>query len=219
MQEKVAAMSVIQNFLSNIPDLHTWDGGVTWNTGGFSRTELEVIHDTIMHEVGEDAVVAETGAGNSTLAMLLANPARLISIAPDAELFGRIREAGASLGVDLAALESIEELSEDVLPDIAKELEQNNSALDFCLIDGGHGWPTVFVDFCYFNRALKAGGFLMIDDIQLYSVNELANFLAEDPNFELRRTMPKSLLFRKTQAVRYLPDFGGQPYIKKKSKL
>ena len=212
-------MSVFENFLNNIPDLHSWDGGVTWNTGGFSRTELTIIHDTIAHEIGADAVLAETGAGNSTLAMLSTTPARLVSIAPDAELFDRIIRACKSMGIGTAGLEKVEARSEDALPELAKKLEQDNGELDFCLIDGGHGWPTVFVDFCYFNRVLKVGGFLMIDDIQLYSVGELSRFLKEDPRFELISTMPKSLLFKKTRPVRYLPDFGGQPYIMRKSEL
>ncbi len=211
-------MSIVEEFLDNIPELHSWDGGVTWNKGGFSRLELEIIYNTIVQEIGLNAVVAETGAGNSTLAMLLAEPARLTSIAPDAELFHRINSACNSIGINAAPLDNVEARSEDALPDFAKELEQSDCELDFCLIDGGHGWPTVFVDFCYFNRVLKVGGFLMIDDTQLFSVEELSNFLIEDPCFEVHTVMRKSILFRKTRSLRYLPDFGAQPYIMRKSK-
>jgi hypothetical protein len=31
---------LFEEYLQNIPLLHTWDGGFTWNTGGFGRTEL-----------------------------------------------------------------------------------------------------------------------------------------------------------------------------------
>ena len=34
-------------------------------------------------------------------------------------------------------------------------------------IDGNHGWPAVFIDFCYLNRMLRPGGLMFIDDVQV----------------------------------------------------
>jgi hypothetical protein len=86
--------------------------------------------------------------------------------------------------------------------------------LDFALIDGGHGWPTVFVDFCYTFFALKRGGVLAIDDTNLYSVNQLVLLLKNQPDFELIGNYQKLAVFRKKLDKRFLPDFGAQPFIK-----
>lgn len=206
-----------EKFLSDIPRLHSWDGGQTWKTGGFARRELEAIIELLRVEVGTGAFAAETGAGNSTLAMLIGGAARVTSIAPDPALFERIRRAAAAIGIDDAALDPVVSMSEDKLPSISEAIEEGGRLLDVALIDGGHGWPTVFVDFCYLNRVLRRGGFLMLDDIQIYSVKELARLLGEDSNFLLYKKLPKTLIFQKRTAARYLADHGGQPYIKRRS--
>jgi hypothetical protein len=33
----------LKEYFENIPLLHTWDGGQTWNTGGLDRRALEII--------------------------------------------------------------------------------------------------------------------------------------------------------------------------------
>lgn len=211
-------MSDIEAFLTDIPKLHSWDGGATWNTGGFTRHELSAIIDTISQGIGAGAHVAETGAGNSTVAMVLAGAENVISVAPDEPLFERISEACRRFGREPAALQAHVALSEEVLPRLAEAIEGSGRPLDFALIDGGHGWPTVFVDFCYLNRVLRQDGFLMVDDIQIHAVKELARLLMEDKNFALVKKFRKTLLFRKKTAIRYLPDFGAQPYIRRRSK-
>lgn len=208
----------VEAFLSDIPKLHSWDGGVTWNTGGFTRTELSAIIDTVARDLGAGAHVAETGAGNSTVAMLLAGAESVVSVAPDKPLFERIAEACRRFGHEPKALRAYTALSEDVLPRLAESIEGSGRLLDFALIDGGHGWPTVFVDFCYLNRVLRQDGFIMVDDIQIHAVKELARMLMEDRNFTLVKKFRKTLLFRKKTAMRYLPDFGAQPYIRRRSK-
>lgn len=208
----------VEAFLSDIPKLHSWDGGTTWNTGGFTRRELAAIIDVVARDIGPGAVVAETGAGNSTVAMVLAHASRVISVAPDKPLFERIVAACRMFGSEPTALEAHVAVSEDVLPQIAQSLEAAGRQLDFALIDGGHGWPTAFVDFCYLNRLLRKDGFLMIDDFQVYAIKEMARFLMEDPNFSLINRFRKTLLFRKKTTIRYLPDFGGQPYIRRRSR-
>jgi hypothetical protein len=86
------------------------------------------------------------------------------------------------------------------------------------LIDGGHGWPTVFVDFCYLNVMLRPSGVLVLDDLQLHSVAELARMLTLQPGWELAMEVgDKTVAFRKTQDADYLPDHAGQPYIRLRS--
>jgi hypothetical protein len=209
-------INVIEDFLSDIPALHSWDGGQTWNSGGFSRRELEVLVRIVAQKAGPAPNVLETGAGNSTIAFLAAGAHSLTSIAPDAALFERIRGYCDGHGIDTARLDQRVAFSEDVLPNVVAELEASGVRADLALIDGGHGWPTVFVDFCYLFRALRKGGFLVVDDIHIYSVKELARFLVEDPNVRVVEQLPKTLVFEKLSDRRYLPDFGGQPYVRRK---
>lgn len=208
--------SIAENFLSNLPALHSWDGGQTWKSGGFGRRELQALIGLVTEHAGTEARVLETGAGNSTLAFLLAGARSVTSIAPDAALFERIRSYCAEHGIDTARLHERVAYSEDALPGLVADMEASGEHADIALIDGGHGWPTVFVDFCYMFRALRKGGFLVVDDIQLYSVGELSRFLSEDPHVRLVMRMPKTLVFEKVVEKRYLPDFGGQPYIRRK---
>jgi precorrin-6B methylase 2 len=210
-------MSTIEQFLAAPPLLHSWDGGNTWNTGGFSRRELEVLIDLVANEVGPGARVLETGAGCSTVAFLLAGAAQVTAIAPDQALFDRICAYCNDKLISILPLISKISLSEDCLPAIVAQMEEVALLNDLVLIDGGHGWPTVFVDFCYCFRSLRKGGFLIIDDIQLYSVKELARFLCMDPNVKMVKSLPKTLVFQKLTDRNQLPDFGGQPYIKKKT--
>jgi predicted O-methyltransferase YrrM len=162
------------------------------------------------------ANIIETGAGNSTIAFLAAGAGTVTSIAPDADLFARIREYCVQNSINVEALREQVAISEESLPQLLTRMEGDGERADVALIDGGHGWPTVFVDFCYLFRSLRKGGVLIVDDIHIYSIKELARFLSEDPNVRLTEVLPKTLIFEKIVDRRYLPDFGGQPYIRRK---
>jgi predicted O-methyltransferase YrrM len=203
-----------ESYLGRIPDLHSWDGGKTWNSGGFSPAHLRAFRDLALLCDSNNAVILETGAGNSTLAFLFASPAKLISIAPDGALFERIRRFCAEHGIDTSPLDVRVERSEWALPELAR----GGLCLDLALIDGGHGWPTVFVDFCYVNAMLRNGGILVIDDVNLHSIKELGRLLKKDETrFVLVKDMGKSLAFRKLTDERFLPEWTEQPYIAEQS--
>lgn len=72
----------------------------------------------------------------------------------------------------------------------------------------------VMVDFCYMNFLLKKGGFIMIDDVQLHSVKELARLLAADTDhFTIACDVDgKSLIFQKKTDRRMEPEWDLQPY-------
>jgi hypothetical protein len=199
-------------YLERLPLLHSWDGGETWITGGFDADLLRKLVAFLRERLPPHPGVLETGAGCSTIAFMFLDPARLISIAPEVDLFARIRSYCAAQGIDASILDSRVAFSEWLLPRLA-ESPETPPWLDFALIDGGHGWPTVFVDFFYINHMLRRGGYLMVDDVQLHSVKELARLLKMQPGFELVLDLGKSLVFRKKTADRSLPDWFGQPYI------
>lgn len=200
-----------EEYLADIPLLHSWDGGKTWNTGGFDQYFLRQFHS--LAASFENATIIETGAGNSTITFLFAKPKKLITIVPDQDLIGRITSYCAKNSINTLPLVTYIERSEYRLP---KLLEESTMA-DLVLLDGGHGWPTVFVDFCYLNAMLKKGGLIILDDVQLHSIRELKNLLVAQSGFELVLDLEKSVVFRKNLGDEFLPDWGGLPYIVEKS--
>jgi glycosyltransferase involved in cell wall biosynthesis len=196
-----------EEYLKDIPLLHSWDGGITWNTGGFEASSLQKLYSLASKQ--PKPVIIETGAGNSTIAFLYANPGKLISITPEQGLIARIREYCQKQNLNTEKFVPYLDISEIRLP---KLLEENIRA-DLVLIDGGHGWPTVFVDFCYLNAMLKDQGLLILDDVELYSVAELRNLILGDPGFELTADLGKTLVFKKTTSEKFLPEWNKQNYI------
>lgn len=207
-----------RSYLSNLPLLHTWDGGQTWNTGGFEASHLSKLHQFLRAELPASSTLLETGAGNSTISLLFLDPKKLISIAPDAELFNRIREYCRAHSIPDACLEAHVIGSEWALPQLAANGALTSPSLDFALIDGCHNWPLVFVDFFYVNYMLKPGGLIMIDDINLHSVKELARLLSEQPEFRLEVDLGKSLVFRRLTDARSLGEWTTLPYIGRMTK-
>src|SRR5262249_52931387 len=126
----------MDKYLSDLPLLHTWDGGKTWNTGGFYREIFQAIQPSLT----EGMEIIAKGAGNYTIFFLLHKPRRLVSIAPDAKLFKRIELFCDQNGINRSALQKEIGYSEWTLPKMAAAGEQ----YDFVLIDGNHGWPAVF---------------------------------------------------------------------------
>jgi hypothetical protein len=203
-------------YLRDLPLLHTWDLGKTWNTGGFSSSQLKRMHEIITeHFEGRRVRVLETGAGNSTITFLQLPLERLVSIAPAADLRDRILAYFKEHQIDTTHLDFRLERSEIELPAIAFDARDGSAAarFDVALIDGGHGWPTVFVDFCYANFMMRAGSLLFLDDLQIYSVAELSRLLSMQPGFTLNEEVGKLQVWTKDDNKPFLPEHSREPYI------
>lgn len=155
-----------------------------------------------------DAVTLETGYGLTTVLMtLLAR--KHYSIAPDEPGYLRILEYCKAQGIPTHGLSYHVGFSEAVLPglDIAEE------SLDLVLIDGGHGFPTPFVDYAYTFKKIKVGGHLVVDDIQLVTGIMLKEYLQASEEWQLVGHFDcKTSVFRKE---RHTPDkdWYQQPYL------
>lgn len=202
-------------YLSNLPLLHTWDDGRTWNSGGFEPDQLRVLHDFLKDRLAAPPTIVETGAGNTTITLAFLAPARHDVICPDPGVLQRVRNFCEAAELPLAHLAIHTGFSEWILPELARPYQTQGPDRDFGLIDGGHNWPTVFVDFFYINAMLRQGGYLMIDDLQLHSVKELGRLLSEEPGFALECDLGKSLIFRKLTPARQLAEWNDSPYIKR----
>ena len=210
-----------EEYLENIPEIHCW--GTEWRTGGFQKYHLSNMTSVIKEYTnGQNLRIIETGAGNTTITFLFLNPQTLVSICPDADLKVRILEYCDNNNISTNALDLRLNRSEVEFPKIAQFAlapTGDNVKFDVALLDGGHGWPTVFVDFCYANIVLKKGGLLLIDDIQLYSVKELIRLLNEQPEYECISKIQKVWIWKKTVDTVFLPQEGNEPYLKRMTEI
>ena len=194
--------------LRDLPKLHDWGRGP--EVGGLNQE----IGERIIAEVGRyDAPrIVETGAGATTLLFLSLEPHALTSIAPDPALQERMLAEAGRREISLDPLRFICKHSELGLPELAAAGER----YDVGLIDGCHNWPAVFVDLCYINMMLPVGGTLFVDDVQLYSVNQLYLMLREEEEFEYVGFEDKKFAtFRKVLDRPFLPEWRGQPFIER----
>lgn len=216
----------LETYLDQLPLLHSWDGGATWNTGGFSAQQLRRLHEIVGATFPDRPVrVIETGAGNSTLTFLHLDLEQLVTIAPSDTLRDRILAAAAERGIDTGPLDFRVARSEFELPTMVLGSDRYGWAIpsdlprfDVALIDGAHQWPNVFVDFCYLNLMLGAGGLLLVDDVNLHSIAELSRLLEQQPGFELRHDLEKLQVWEKTDDEPFLPDHSEQPYIMERTR-
>ena len=208
---RLSGGSIPRDLFVDPPLLHSWDGGQTWNTGGFTGQDLNWLWRLATET--PDPAIAETGAGCSTLALLMANPRSLTSVANDQDVYTRIRSVAPEYGVPLSAWNPLEGRSEEVL--LRLVCSGTFEPIDLALIDGGHGWPTVFLDFHFLNLMMHKGSILLLDDIELHSVGELARFLTRQPDWEWVGAGPseKTIALRRLSESALFPDWGGQPYI------
>jgi hypothetical protein len=193
--------------LDDPPKLHDWGRGP--EVGGLNRQ----IGERIIGEVTRyDAPrIVETGAGASTLLFLCLEPRALTSIAPDAALHERMLASAREREISVDPLEFLCEQSELALP----RLFALGGRFEVGLIDGCHGWPAVFVDFCYINMMLTVGGTLFVDDVHLYSVAQLHLLLREQEEYEYVGLDGKFATFRKALDRPLLSDWRFQPYIER----
>jgi hypothetical protein len=198
--------SAARALLKDLPRLHHWRG--TSKVGGLTQA----IGDRMIVELDryESPRVLETGAGATTLLFCSLDPGGVTSIAPDAALRDRMLAEATSRGISVDPLRYVCERSEVALPRLAADGER----VDIGLIDGSHSWPSVFVDFCYINMMMPAGGTLFVDDVRLYSVSQLYLLLRQQEEFEYVALDSRKLAtFRKVTDRRFLPEWRAQPYI------
>jgi hypothetical protein len=201
------------DYLANMPLVHTWGDGVP-NTGGFDATHLQPLSEFMRDRVPPRPRVVETGAGNSTIFFLLGSPSALVSIDPDPRIHVKVTAYCRTHSIDCGPREALAHRSEEVLPRLS---EASAGTFDFALIDGDHGWPAVFVDFCYCARLLKRGGYLMIDDVEIYGIGQLVAFLREQPDFRLVLDLGKAVILEKVTDAAYLPGWWQQPFIQRRT--
>lgn len=158
-----------------------------------------------------ETVSAETGAGMSTI-LFAERGGQHFAITPSASEISAIRATCRERNINDARVEFVVGYSQDVLPQL------NLPPLDIVIIDGGHGFPVPFVDWCYLAPRLKVGGLLLVDDIWLWTGTVLVDYLRAEWQWELVQRFGKCAVFRKKDAA-VLTDWGAQPFVMARSRV
>ena len=82
--------------------------------------------------------------------------------------------------------------------------------------DGCHGFPSMFVDFYYGSRALKTGGTLMVDDLHIYTCLMTANFMQNDPGWNME-VMTRRIAIATKISDTLDGEWTNQPFVVKRS--
>lgn len=76
---------------------------------------------------------------------------------------------------------------------------------DVVLIDGPHGFPFPELEYYYFYPHIRAGGVLIIDDVNIPTIGRMADIISEDEMWELVRVVASTAIFRRTGAPTFDP--------------
>lgn len=156
---------------------------------GLNEAALRFIYEN----VDDRSNTLETGCGLSTAVFALTGSRHTV-IAPAPSEFEITKAYCRDRGIATSQIDFITEPSQKVLPDL------ESPPLDLVLIDGGHGFPTPYVDWFYTARKLKKGGYLIIDDIWVWSCQILRDFLIEQPHWEfVAEYEDRTTVFRKVE--------------------
>jgi len=162
--------------------------------GGFMVMGLtEAALRFIYENVDDQSATLETGCGLSTAVFALTGSRHTV-IAPAPGEFEITKAYCRDRGIATTQIDFITEPSQKVLPTL------ESPPLDLVLIDGGHGFPTPYLDWFYTAGKLKKGGYLIIDDIWVWSCQILRDFLSEQPQWEFVAEYDgRTTIFRKLE--------------------
>ena len=157
--------------------------------------------------VTQETSTLETGAGVTTVLFAISG-SKHTCIVPFVDEVDRIKAFCAEHGISLANVTFVIERSEFALPRL------DPGQLDLVLIDGAHGFPSPLIDWYFTADRLRVGGYLVLDDTWLWSVNVLKQFLMQEPEWRLYRDMwPRSAIFSKVGDASSAKNEFAQPFV------
>lgn len=161
----------------------------------------------LFDSVSEQSKTLETGSGISTLVFAMRG-SRHIAVTPSADEVANIQSYAVANQIRLDHVEFVVEPSDRYLP------RCQAADLDLVLIDGKHAFPWPILDWFFTADKLKAGGLVVLDDLQMSSVSILGDFLSEDPRWQVdRRFGRRTLVMKKISGPIHDVSWHMQPYI------
>jgi hypothetical protein len=181
-----------------------------WKAGGDSWPLDETTCRLLNGRLKSNMNTLETGAGLSTV-IFAANGCRHTCIVPDQATVDRVVDYCRSMNIVSTNVNFIISKSCDVIHQLPKQ------QYDLALIDGCHGFPSVFVDFCYAAKTLKLGGTLIVDDLHIYTCDLLARFMQSDPGWNMELITTRVAIAIKS-ADTIDREWTNQSFVKNRSK-
>jgi hypothetical protein len=200
----------LQGLIEDRPLFHEYKGRP--HLWGLSLAALEYLD----RRVTRTSTTLETGAGLSTVLFALKG-ANHTCITPSRTEVDRIRQYGLDHGISLATVRFQIDRSDNVLTRLGVD------ELDLALIDGGHGFPTPFLDWYYISQRLKIGGTLIVDDVDIWTGQVLRDFLLLEPEWKLDESckawFEKTAVFVKVKEYKPWKEWDKQRYVVKNSTI
>lgn len=195
----------VEELLSAPPVIH---GGGTTSVHHLGSDLLRYLSEIL----SEGMKTLETGIGVST-AIFAIKGCRHICIAPVEQ---EVRDFQAFCQNNQILLTNVNfqvQPSERVLPQLRTE------NLDVVLIDGNHAFPIPFLDYFYTSTMLKTKGYLVIDDVHLWTGKVLKDFLLSESEWKLVANFcDRSVVFQKLSEIDPSKWHGQQPFVVRRSK-
>jgi predicted O-methyltransferase YrrM len=151
---------------------------------------------------------AETGCGKSTLALSHASKRHVVFAIdvppgedPETHSLNKVRNSPL---LRKGVCEFVIGATQQTLPVFHFDRE-----FDLVFLDGPHGYPFPDLEYFYFYPHIKAGGWLVIDDIQIPSVANMLDVLRRDDMYSLDRVLRTTAFLRRTKAATFSPFCDG----------
>ncbi len=196
----------LKDLLKNPLKLYTDESGRPYSL----QLSEEVLY-FIDKNIGENSKTLETGAGISTVLFALKG-AEHTCITPDRKETDRIKEYCLQNGISTDSVDFVVGRSEDTLP------RTNLNGLDLAVIDGRHAFPTPFIDWYYISPFLKTGGMLILDDMEVWTVKALEEFLLQEPEWRCVKKFVKTTCFIKLSEGSHQKEWNEQSYVALRSR-
>jgi hypothetical protein len=173
---------------------------------GVDKDVAKFLYDS----VNENSLTLEIGSGISTFAFALKR-SNHIAITPNADEITAIRDYAIKKSINLDKINFVIEESNNYLP------KCDHVNLDLVFIDGKHAFPWPIIDWFYTADRSKKGGFMIVDDAQIYAVSILKDFMKEDPRWRLQKSFGgKTFVFQKLEDKVHDVAWHMQPYTVKR---
>ena len=175
-EEASERLAVLDGILADPPVVHPMEAGPDPRMGVWS-TEPSC-YRLLAERCGPGTRTLETGSGLSTV-LFAALGAEHICCTAGQEEADRVLDHCRSHGFRVDRLRFEVGASHHTLP----RLEAEGVEVDLVLVDGSHAFPLPVVDWLYAGSMLRAGGLLVVDDVELPAVQVLVRFVDADPRW------------------------------------
>jgi predicted O-methyltransferase YrrM len=151
--------------------------GIELPPGPISLAVGRGVLDWLAENVKKGSVTAETGAGYTTVVLAEIADHHHCFVGDQMEV-DKIKAYLPTVDLDPGRVTFHVGSTDRTLPGFTP-----SAALDFAYIDGCHGYPFPALDWHYFDRVLKVGGIIGMDNGELRPVREHCEFLEENGTY------------------------------------